>query len=189
MSVCVPICSIRPAFITTIRSRDRERLGLVVRDVDRGLPRLPLEVEDRVLERVPKVLVERREGLVEEQHPRVGGQHAGERHALLLPAGQLGRQARAVAGQPTSASISSTRSRIASFFWPFTDSPKPTLSATREMREQRRRLEDEADVPLARWQLGDVLVVEVDPAGGRLDQPRDHAQAWSSCRSPTARAA
>src|SRR6476620_11597963 len=40
--------------------RDREGLGLVVRDVDSRLLRPPLELEDRVLERVAQVAVERR---------------------------------------------------------------------------------------------------------------------------------
>jgi hypothetical protein len=42
--------------------------------------------------------------------------------------------------------------------------------------EERRGLEDEADVPLARRQEGHVVGIEVDLAAGRLDQAGDHPQ-------------
>jgi hypothetical protein len=44
------------------------------------------------------------------------------------------------------------------------------------VREQGRRLEHEPDVADAGRQVGDVLVVEQDPAGRRLDEAGDHAQ-------------
>ena len=50
------------------------------------------------------------------------------------------------------------------------------LSSDRQVREQGRRLEHEADVPRPRRDVRDVLVVEPDAAGARLDQPREHPQ-------------
>ena len=41
----------------------------------------------------PQILVQRRERLVQQQHARVGDQRARQRHALLLAAGKLRRQA------------------------------------------------------------------------------------------------
>jgi hypothetical protein len=44
------------------------------------------------------------------------------------------------------------------------------------VREQRRRLEDEADVALPRRQERDIVGVEIDAPVGRLDEPGDHPQ-------------
>ena len=95
------------------------------------LPRPPLEVEDRVLERVAQVLVERRQRLVEQQHARVGGQHPRQRHPLLLAAGQLGRQPLAVARQLDQRQHLVDPRRDGRLLpTRLTDSPKATLSAT-----------------------------------------------------------
>ena len=52
------------------------------------------------LQAAPGDLVHRREGLVEQQHPRLAGQCPGQRHALALATGELGRVA---PGQPLQA--------------------------------------------------------------------------------------
>ncbi len=68
----------------------RERLDLVVGDVDRGDAELALQP----LELVPQVLaqlgVEVGQRLVEQQQRRLDDQRAGQREALLLAAGELG---------------------------------------------------------------------------------------------------
>ena len=55
----------------------------------------------------PQLLVERRQRLVEQQHPRLGDGGARQRHPLLLAAGELRRQRSA-------SSVSRTFSIIAS---------------------------------------------------------------------------
>ena len=75
--------------------------------------------------------VERAERLVEQQHPRLDRQRAGERHALALAAGELVRVAlwRSPA-RPTILSSSSTRASMRAFGVLRIFRPKPTLSRT-----------------------------------------------------------
>ena len=156
---------------------DRERLGLVVGDVDRGLAGPPLEVEDRVLERVAQVPVERRQRLVEQQHARVGRQDAGQRDPLLLPAGQLGRQPRAVARQLDQREhLVDARRRIAVLPAPLTDSPNATLSATDRCGKSAGVWKTN---PMFRFRGGRQVTSwssKYDPAAARLDEPGDHPQ-------------
>ena len=77
----------------------RQRLFLVVGDVDGGDAELALDRADLVAERDADLGVERRERLVEQQHLRPRGEGAGERHALLLAAGELEGVAGAEVGQ------------------------------------------------------------------------------------------
>src|SRR5918998_628893 len=58
-----------------------------------GVAALALEAQDEVPHLFPEVGVERAEGLVEEQEPRVGDEGAGERYPLLLAARELLRRA------------------------------------------------------------------------------------------------
>ena len=79
--------------------RHRHRLLLVVGDEDEGDPDLALDPLQLHLHLLAQLQVERAERLVEEQHLGVVDERARERDALLLPAGQLVRLARLVAGQ------------------------------------------------------------------------------------------
>ena len=69
--------------------RDGQRLLLVVGDEEGGGPDVELDPPDLVAELDPHLRVERRERLVEQQHRRLDGQRPGQRHALLLAAGEL----------------------------------------------------------------------------------------------------
>ena len=62
-------------------------------DVDEGDAQLLLHRRSspRICRR--RIFVERRQRLVEQQHPRIGDQRTGQRHALLLAARKLRRQA------------------------------------------------------------------------------------------------
>ena len=72
----------------------RQRFLLVVRDVDERDADLALQRAQLELQLLAQLRVERAERLVEQQHPRVEHERAGQRHALLLAAGQLGRAPR-----------------------------------------------------------------------------------------------
>src|SRR5918997_1526463 len=72
---------------------ENDGLLLVVGDEDGGVAALALEAQDEVPHLFPEVGVERAEGLVEEQEPRVGDEGAGERYPLLLAARELLRRA------------------------------------------------------------------------------------------------
>ena len=66
----------------------RHRLGHVVGHQDRGEALVLPDLLDQGLHLDPGQRVERAERLVQRQQPRVADQGAGQRHALLLPAGQ-----------------------------------------------------------------------------------------------------
>ena len=64
----------------------RQRLLLVVRDVDEGRRGRRLDLAQLGLHLAPDLLVERRERLVQQQNLRLWRQRAGDRHPLLLAA-------------------------------------------------------------------------------------------------------
>ena len=66
-----------------------ERLALVVGDVDRGDAELALDAAELELHLLAQLAVERGERLVEQQEVRLEHQRPGDRHALLLAAGEL----------------------------------------------------------------------------------------------------
>ena len=133
-----------------------------------------------------KILIQRRERLVEQQHPRIGDQCPGQRHALLLAARQFRRQAVGEVIEPAP--------------WPATRAPAGALLATErrassarsyvvehaEMREQRVALEHHGRAAPHRR-----LVRRTDcrRCGCRLSSafrvPRSCAES-SSCRSRSA---
>ena len=67
----------------------RQRLFLVVRDVDERHPELALELLEEELHLLAELQVERAERLVEQEHPGAVDERAGERDALALAAGEL----------------------------------------------------------------------------------------------------
>ena len=79
--------------MTTTMSATRDGLELRVGHVDEGDAELLLHAAQLAAHAQAQILVERRQRLVEQQHARIGDQRARERHALLLAAGELGRQA------------------------------------------------------------------------------------------------
>ena len=101
------------------------------------------------------------------------------------PAAADRRTARAGSGRayrpgrgPTSSSSSSTRSRAPRLGPSPAAAARSRRCARRLVREQPDLLDDVADAAaqLDRVDVRDVLAVELDPAGGRLDQPVDHPQ-------------
>ena len=71
--------------------RERERLALVVRDVDRRLAQPPLQFAQLLAHRDAELEVEVRQRLVEQQDARLEHDRTGDRDALLLAAGKLAR--------------------------------------------------------------------------------------------------
>ena len=78
----------------------RERLLLVVRDVEEGDADLALDGLQLDLELAAKLRVERAERLVEQEHGRRQHERTRERDALLLPARELVRTALPEAPEP-----------------------------------------------------------------------------------------
>ena len=126
----MPTCSILPAVEHREPVAHRERLLLVVRHVDEREPDLLLDLLELDLHLLTELQVERAERLVEQQHLRPIHQRAGERHALPLPTGELGRLAAAEAAEADHLERSSTRARRSSFGTFLTRRPYATFSAT-----------------------------------------------------------
>src|SRR3989441_80715 len=76
---------------------DLERLLLVVGDEHAGHVQLVVQAPEPLAELLAHACVERPEGLVEQEDLRFGGQRAGERHPLALPARELRGQRALVA--------------------------------------------------------------------------------------------
>ena len=93
-------CSTRPSLIDHDLLGDLERLLLVVRDEDRRHVDLVVQAAQPRAQLLAHAGVERAERLVEQQHARLHGERAGQRHALALAAGELRRVARAEVGEP-----------------------------------------------------------------------------------------
>ena len=80
--------------------RQRQGLALIVRDEDEGGAEVLVQPLHLVLHPDPEMLVERREGLVEQQHRRFEDERPCQRDPLLLSPGQLSRPFVLVPGEP-----------------------------------------------------------------------------------------
>ncbi len=78
----------------------RQRLLLIVGDVDEGDPDLALDPLQLDLQPLAELQVERSERLVEQQHLGQVDQRPRQRHALLLAAGELRRAPLRLGGEP-----------------------------------------------------------------------------------------
>ena len=67
----------------------REGFGAVVGDQHRRHPKAAVQLGDQRAHLAAQVFVQGREGFVQQQHPRLRRQSAGQRDPLLLPAGEL----------------------------------------------------------------------------------------------------
>ena len=109
----------------------RQRLLLVVGDVDGGDAERLLDGADLLAQRHADLGVERRERLVEEQELGLRGERARQRHALLLAAGELEGIAAAVLRQLDEPQhLGDARVALGARATPATFSPKATFSAT-----------------------------------------------------------
>ena len=88
MSAGEPVCSI-PTVHDHDAIRHRQRLVLIVRDVEKGRAGLALHPAQLPLHQAAQREIERTERLIEQQHGGVQDEGASERDALLLTAGEL----------------------------------------------------------------------------------------------------
>jgi hypothetical protein len=156
--------------------RQGQGLLLVVGDVQEGDPDGLLERLQLHLERLAQLGVQRAERLVQQQHRRLQHQRPGQRHPLLLAAGELRRPAALEPLQPDQLQRRGD--------------PAPGLGARHVLeaqaegdvvvhvheREQRVALEDGVDLALVGRGAGHVDPVEEDAAGARLLEPGDQPQ-------------
>ena len=156
--------------------RHLHRLFLVVRDEDRGHVDLLVQAPQPGPQLLAHRGVERAEGLVEQQHARLDGERPGERHALTLAAGELGRVAVGEAFQVDEAEqLVDPVARLV--LGGLADlEAEGDVVAHRHVLERRVVLKDEADAALAGGGHGRVLAGDEHAAAVRVLQARDHAQ-------------
>ncbi len=154
------------------------RLLDVVRDEQHRLAHLLLQLQELVLQVLAHHRVDRAERLVHQQHRRVRRQRPRHAHPLPLPAGELVRVAVAVAGGVQADQVEQFgRPRL-----PLRARPAQQgrhgrgVLQHRLVREEAHLLDDVADpAPQPhRFDVRDVLAVQQDPPGRRLDQPVHH---------------
>ena len=152
-------------------------LGVVGHQQHRG-PGLAQECQGLVAHLRAQRGVEGRERLVEQHQLRRGRQRAGQRHALLLAAGESvrvgARVGRHVDGGQQLGDAPLAPTPVAAV------EPEGDVLADAQMREQGEVLEHQADpAPLRRQQragLGEHAAVERDPAGLQGLEPGDQPQ-------------
>ena len=145
-------------------------------DVQRGDIKLLLQLADLVAHAATQVGVEVTQRLIKQQHFRLEDQRAGQRHALLLPAGDLidkavfesfqihHRQRLFDAGFQLCA-------RYAEHFQAITD-----ILSQRHMREQGIGLKHHTDIALLNRAMGDVFAINENLPFARFFQPGNQAQ-------------
>ncbi len=151
-------------------------LLLRVRDVDEGQAQFLLPAPQLRAHLHAQEGVERGQGLVEQQHARLGDERARQRHALLLPAGEFARLA---LGQVAHGDALQQVLRA-----PVALRPADALHLEaeghvvqrREVREQGEALEHHGRAARGGGQVGDVAVVQQHVAAGDRFVPGDHAQ-------------
>ncbi|MGY4489097.1 hypothetical protein ACVWWR_008288 [Bradyrhizobium sp. LM3.2] len=127
----------------------------------------------------PQERIERGERLVEQEDLRLGDQRAGERHALLLAAGELGRQSAGIGAhcdelEQFAGTLVPDSAVDAAHF-----QGKRNIVEHGQVRKQRVRLEHHRRTALGGLEVGDVLRAKDDVAFADRLVARDHAQGRS----------
>jgi hypothetical protein len=158
--------------------RDRHRLLLVVRDQHGRDVDLVVQAAQPLAQLGAHLGVERAERLVEQQHARLDGERARQRHPLALAARELIRVALRVAAEADDAEQLGdpgvdARPRLLADLQPERD-----VVVHGHVLERRVVLEDEADLPALRRHARGVVALDLDAAGvGRLEAGDDPQQA------------
>ena len=144
-----------------------------MRDDNRD-PEFSLDAQELDLHIEPKVLVERAEGLIEKHEARLDGKSAPCRNSLLLPPGQLLRQA---VGKIRKLDQLQEFVDMLANFVPFRLAQLPIADVLfGEVREQRVVLEYEADIATIRRNIVDCHAIHQDTPPGLTREARNQAQ-------------
>ena len=145
-------------------------------DVDKGDVHFPLQALEFQLHLLAQLEVQRAQGFVQQQHPGLVDQAAGDGHPLLLPARELVDAAALEAFEAHDLQhfqhFGADR-LLRQFFEPQAESH---VFKHVQMREQRILLEHRVHRPLVGRLTGDVLAIKKDIARFWGDEPGDHAQ-------------
>ena len=168
---------------------DLERVFAVVGHEHRGHPRLRLQAAQPGAQLLADAGVEGAERLVEQEHPRLCGQRAGECHPLPLPSGELRRQPRR---EPIETHVRQELSdavddaRLGSS--PHAETERDVLEDGHVL-EERVVLEHEPDVARGCGRIASRRPRRRAPCRRRPSRARRGCAGASSCRSPKDRAA
>ncbi len=154
----------------------RQRLVLVVGDVDEGDADIALDRLQLGLHLLAQLQVEGAERLVEQQHLRPVDDRPRQRHPLPLATGELGRLAIAVAGQAHHLQRFVASAPALGFVHFGHFQPVGDVLGHGHVGEERVVLEDGVDGAFVRRQTGDVGAPQLDRAGGRVLEAGDHPQ-------------
>jgi hypothetical protein len=155
---------------------ERFDVGAVVRRHQRRDPVAGLEHRHLGAHAAPQLVVERGERLVEQQHGRHPHERPGDLHHLLL----AHRQRRRIAfHQRLDVECPHLRvdalADLLGLHAPHVERERH-VATSRQMSDERRRLEHHADLPFARLQSGDVAAAEPDAAAFDRVEAGDGAQ-------------
>ena len=156
--------------------RHDQRLFLVMRHQHEGDADLALQLDQFHLHLLADLLVQRRQGLVQQQHFRLQDQRPRQGHPLPLPARQGMRRAVPKAGQPDQ------RERLVHFPRLFVLAPwilaqtEANVLLDRQMREDRIALKHHIRRPVIRRHPGHALAVDQHLPARDILEPRHGAQ-------------
>jgi hypothetical protein len=166
--------------LTVIEDRDpvahRERLFLVVSDVDERDADFLLDALQLRLHVLSELQVERAERLVQQEHLRAVHDRAGERDPLALPAGELGWLPALETAELDELECLGRALRAFAAFHALDPHPVADVLADRHVREQRVVLKDGVHVSRVRRLPGHVRALEQDPALVRGLEAGDQAK-------------
>ena len=146
-------------------------------DEDEGRAGLLMQPPDLFLHRGPQVLVECGKRLVEQKHGRLEDQGAGQRHPLLLAAGQAGWPLLFMPAQADTINDPIDAALDVSVSASLHLQRKGNVLLDRHMRKQRIALEDHAEGALFGGDGGDIrAVLAKRPRCRRLEAGQDHQE-------------
>ena len=147
-----------------------------MRDVDERHRHVVLDHLQLELHLLAQLEVERAERLVQQQDARPVDERAGERDALLLPAGELPRLPPLGPGEPDDLEdLENASAHLVARHAPALEPERDVLEHV-EVREEGVALEDRVDVALVRRQARHLPPAEVDDPFVRLLEPADHPE-------------
>ncbi|MGY4597907.1 hypothetical protein ACVWXL_005653 [Bradyrhizobium sp. GM22.5] len=155
---------------------ERDRLELGMGDVNEGDTELLLHPPELLAHLHAELLVEGGQRLIEQKHPRLGDRRARQRHALLLAAGELRRQAIGELRQPHLLDHGIGCAEAIGLGLAADAQCEGDILAHGQMREQRVGLKHHRGASLHRREPDDVLAADHDLAGGRVLVAGDHTQ-------------
>src|SRR3984957_7720107 len=173
---------LRPDLANTALAHDDEAVGhgqrllLVMGDHHGRQFQLALQLADFHPHVLTQLGVEIGQGLIEQQHIGPEHQRAGQRHALLLAAGQLARQPVAELLEPHQAQDFRDLRRHLRLRHLAHFEAEGDVLGHRHVRKQRVALEYESGIAPPWRQRGNIAVAEAHAAGGRFDEAGDDAQ-------------